>query len=59
MTMGHGYPPYFVMEVCMLPEKLKKKYTDFYEATVESGTIDARTTVMIQLAASFAIGCYP
>lgn len=43
----------------MLSDKLEKKYTEFYEATVENGTIDARTTVMIQLAASFAIGCYP
>lgn len=43
----------------MLPEKLEKKYTDFYAATAENGTIDARTTVMIQLAAAFAVGCYP
>jgi len=52
-------PSFFAMEVPMLTEKLEKKYTDFYEATVENGTIDSRTTVMIQLAASFAIGCYP
>lgn len=43
----------------MLPEKLEKKYADFYQATVENGTLDPKTTVMVQLAASFAIGCYP
>ena len=43
----------------MLPEKLEKKYTDFYEATVENGIFDSKTTLMIQLAAAFALGCYP
>jgi hypothetical protein len=43
----------------MLPESQKKHYEAFYESTVNNGLLDPKTTVMIQLAASFAIGCYP
>jgi hypothetical protein len=43
----------------MLPEKQKKAYEDFYEAAAGNGILDQKTTTMIQLAASFAIGCYP
>lgn len=43
----------------MLPEKQKKTYTDFFESTVENEILDKKTTLMIQLAAAFAIGCYP
>ena len=43
----------------MLPENQKEAYEAFYGSTVDNGIIDEKTTVMIQLAASFAIGCYP
>ena len=43
----------------MLPEKQKSTYEQFFESTVKNKLLDPKTTVMIQLAASFAIGCYP
>ena len=43
----------------MLPEKLLHAYEGFYDATQDNGILDSKTTVIIQLAASFAIGCYP
>ncbi len=43
----------------MLPEKQKQAYEAFFESTADNDMFDARTTVMIQLAASFAIPCYP
>jgi alkylhydroperoxidase/carboxymuconolactone decarboxylase family protein YurZ len=43
----------------MLPEKQKQAYEAFYNSTAESGILDPKTTVMVQLAAAFALGCYP
>ena len=43
----------------MLPKKQEKCYTEFYDVTVENGTFDIKTILMIQMAAAFAIGCYP
>lgn len=43
----------------MLPEKMKEAYEHFYSAAAENGVLDKKTTRMIQLAAAFAIGCYP
>jgi hypothetical protein len=43
----------------MLPEKQKQAYEEFYESTAKNEIVDPKTTVMVQLAASFAIGCYP
>ncbi len=43
----------------MLSEKQKSTYTSFYDSTVENDILDDKTTVMIQLASSFAIACYP
>lgn len=43
----------------MLPEKLKDAYEGFFESTAKNGILDEKATVMIQLAAAFAIGCYP
>jgi hypothetical protein len=43
----------------MLPENQKEAYEAFYASTVDNGIVDEKTTVMIQLAASFVIGCYP
>ena len=43
----------------MLPESQRKHFEAFYESTVQSDLLDAKTTVIAQLATSFAIGCYP
>lgn len=43
----------------MLPKKLNQTYETFYKSTEKNGILDEKTTVMVQLAASFAIGCYP
>jgi len=43
----------------MLPENLNRAYTDFFEATADNTVLSKKTTVMVQLAASFALGCYP
>lgn len=43
----------------MLPEKQKQTYEAFFESTADGRILDSKTMVMIQLAASFAIGCYP
>jgi len=43
----------------LLPERQKQTYEEFYESTSENEILDRETTVMIQLAASFVIGCYP
>ena len=43
----------------MLPEKQQKAYNDFYNATLDNGVFDAKTTRLLHLATSMAIGCYP
>jgi hypothetical protein len=43
----------------MLPEKQKQAYEAFFESTENNGIIEPKATLMIQLAASLAIGCYP
>ncbi len=43
----------------MLPQMQRQKYEEFFESTVKNGILDIKTTVMIQLAASLSIGCYP
>jgi hypothetical protein len=43
----------------MLPENLNRVYTDFFETTADNTILSKKTTVMVQLAASFALGCYP
>jgi len=43
----------------MLPERQKKSYEEFFESTANNGILDQKTTAMIQLATSFALGCYP
>ncbi len=42
-----------------MPEKLNQAYEGFFKATADNGILDAKTTLMIQMAAAFAIGCYP
>lgn len=43
----------------MLPEEINNKYTEFYNSTANNNVLDEKTTVLIQLAASMSIGCYP
>lgn len=43
----------------MLPEKQKQTYEAFFESTAKNEILDQKTTMMIQLAASFVAGCYP
>ncbi len=43
----------------MLPNRQKEAYEAFYETTANNGILDPQTTVMVQLAASFIMGCYP
>jgi alkylhydroperoxidase/carboxymuconolactone decarboxylase family protein YurZ len=43
----------------LLPERQNQTYEEFYESTANNEILDQKTTIMIQLAASFALGCYP
>ena len=43
----------------MLPEKQKEAYMAFYDSAAKNQILDPKVTLMIQLASSFAIGCYP
>jgi len=43
----------------MLPEIQKQKFEEFFESTAKNEILDEKTTVMIQLAVSFVIGCSP
>jgi len=43
----------------MLPKKQKQAYEKFYESTDKNEILDKKTTIMIQLASSFILGCYP
>ena len=43
----------------MLPDKQQQAYNNFYNTAMENGIFDAKTTRLLQLAASMAIGCYP
>ena len=43
----------------MLPEKLKQTYEAFYASTAHNDILEPKTTLLIQLAASFALGCNP
>ncbi|MEW6531897.1 MAG: hypothetical protein AB1473_13755 [Thermodesulfobacteriota bacterium] len=45
--------------VVMLPEMQNKAYAEFYESTAKNDILDPKTTVMIQMAAAMAVGCYP
>jgi hypothetical protein len=56
-----SYCPYFFVLTggVMLPEAQKIAFEAFFESTENNGIIDEKMTIMIQLAASLAIGCYP
>ncbi len=43
----------------MLPEHLKQSFVNFHNSMTSNGILDPKTTVMIQLGAAMALGCYP
>ena len=43
----------------MLTQSVQRKYEEFFESTANNEQLDSKTTVMIQLAAAFILGCYP
>lgn len=46
-------------ESMLLPKRQKRAYAEFYRSARDNETLDARTTLMIHLAAALALGCYP
>jgi len=48
-----------VQEETMLPKKQHEAFSRFSEAAYESEVLDARTTLMLQMATAMVIGCYP
>ena len=42
-----------------LPGKQKRAFAEFYRSARNNEQLDARTTLMIHLAAALAVGCYP
>jgi hypothetical protein len=43
----------------MLPSQLDEEFTAFYHATYADGEVDGKTKVLIGMAVSMALGCYP
>jgi len=43
----------------MLPDKQKKAYKAFYDSARHNDVLEEKTTLLIHLAAAFAMGCYP
>ena len=43
----------------MLPPNQKKAFQNFYDSARHSDILDEQTTLLIHLAAAFAIGCFP
>jgi hypothetical protein len=43
----------------MLSEKQHKAFGEFYKSARYNRMLDAKTTVMIHLASSLSVGCYP
>ena len=42
----------------MLPEKFKQKYDDFSKSVRGNDILDPKTTLLIYIASSMAVGCY-
>ena len=40
-------------------EELKQAFGDFFHLSQDNNVLDSKTTLLIQLAASMALGCYP
>ncbi len=43
----------------MIPDEMGRKYEEFSNAVLHNGIIDPKTTTMLYLASSMAVGCYP
>lgn len=43
----------------MLPDKQKKAFDDFYDSARHNEILEPKTTLMIHMAASMAVACYP
>jgi len=43
----------------LLPEKQKSTYRAFYDSARANDILEAKTTLMLHMAAAMAIGCYP
>ncbi len=43
----------------MLPGDLDRRYNEFSKAVQNNDLIDPKTTAMLYLASSMAVGCYP
>jgi hypothetical protein len=41
----------------MLPEKQNKAFSDFYDSARHNDILDPKTTLMIYIACSMAVGC--
>lgn len=46
-------------EAAMLSEELESAYHRFYDAANCNTVLSAKTTLLIQMAAAMAFGCYP
>ncbi len=49
----------FYEEDEMLPNELGKKHDEFSKAVLNNGILDPKTTTMLYLASSMAVGCNP
>ncbi len=43
----------------MLPTGLETQFNEFYHAAYADGEVDGRTKVLIGMAVSMALACYP
>ena len=43
----------------MLPGDLEKQFNDFYHAAYADGEVDGKTKLLIGMAVSMTVGCYP
>ena len=43
----------------MLPTDLEKQFNDFYHAAYADGEVDGKTKLLIGMAVSLTVGCYP
>ena len=43
----------------MLPENLRKAYSEYYDMARNNEILDPKTTLLIHLATALAVGCSP
>lgn len=43
----------------MLPAELEEQFNEFYHAAYVDGEVEGKTKVLIGMAVSMAVGCYP